>query len=246
MAKRLRSLASELWETDDMDSSPSVFVAESGARKGELQLENLYLREQVQHLQEELNALQTRAIPTSSQGANDVGALGGSSKEPWIQSLRQDVVHLPRLGTEIIPDLLESGYGNGKVEFDIPKNPRASASHVAKHVVDCVSKLSCKHPAVFKIGITANPIKRWKHPVYGYCLDRREKWQGMKVVSVNSSSFSAALLESFMISKFKGNLGCRNENPGGESACPGEGPHFTYVVYRVLVPPPRVVSKAIN
>ena len=66
----------------------------------------------------------------------------------------------------------------------------------------------------------------------------------MKIWSVTASSFSVALLESFVISKFKGTPGCRNENPGGESACPGDGPHFAYVVYRILVPPPRVRSRA--
>ena len=64
----------------------------------------------------------------------------------------------------------------------------------------------------------------------------------MKPICVTESSFSAALLECMLISKFKGTPGCRNERPGGETASPGEGPHFTYLVYRVLTPPPRTVS----
>ena len=245
MAKRLRSLASQLWDTDDVHvsfvTSTTSVTSQKDASLHELQLENESLRQRVDNLLAEVQELQARATP-SLPPQNQINEVGACFKEPWLQNVRADVVHLPRLQAEILPQLLDSGYCNGKLTFDIPKNPRASASQVTRHVENAVSRLSCKHPAVFKIGISANPVVRWNHTVYGYARDRREKWQGMKVISINANSFSAALLESVLISKFRGTPGCRNENPGGETACPGEGPHFTYVVYKILVPHPRVIS----
>ena len=156
--------------------------------------------------------------------------------------MRQDVVSLPRLHTEVVPELLETQYCNGKLIFELPKSPKATASQVAEHAEGAIRRLSKEHPAVFKVGITSSPVRRWLHPTYGYSLDKRERWQGMKLICVTECSFSAALLECMLISKFKGTPGCRNEKPGGETASPGAGPHFTYLVYRVLTPPPRTVS----
>lgn len=248
MGKRLRSLASKLWDTD---SSPSpkrstgcTLVAQHG--QNELQLENEHLKQQVQRLQAEIHELkQCAASPQYHQHGNlDLKALG--FKEPWIDSLRHDCVNLTRVTAEILPDLLETDYCNGKIIFDIPKNPKATASQVAKHHERCVSKLSSKHPAVFKIGITGNPVARWRHSVYGYCRDR-EDWQGMLIMSVSSTSFAAALLETMLISIYRDTPGCRNQRPGGETASDSDGPYFTYVVFKELAPPPispRVVSCA--
>lgn len=242
MRKRFRSLASELWDTDDTDDGAlSLGCCPVDSKQSELQLENHRLKVQVQKLHAEIEELKFHSLPPKEFHNIDFGAC---YKEPWLQSLRHDVAQLPRLHDEILPELIGTQNCNGKITVEIAKNPKATASQVTKHVESVVSNLSSKHPAVFKIGITANPVGRWNHPNYGYAIDHREKWQGMKIISVSSSSFTAALLESFLISKFRGTPGCRNEKPGGESACPGEGPHFTYVVYRVLVPPPRVVSRA--
>ena len=245
MAKRLRSLASRLWDTDDVDvtlrTSTTSVTSHRDASLHELQLENESLRQRIDNLLAEVQELTARATP-SLPPQNRISEVGACFKEPWLEALGADVVHLPRLQDEILPQLLDSGYCNVKLTFEIPKNPRASASHVMRHVENAVSKLSCKHPAVFKIGISANPVLRWNHTVYGYARCRREKWQGMKVIAVTAHSFSAALLESVLISKFRGTPGCRNESPGGETANPGDGPHFTYVVYKILVPPPRVIG----
>ena len=245
MAKRLRSLASALWETDDNDTHPSEVLCFQGGSFNELQRENGLLKEQVRQLLAEVEELKSRSsTPHSIQLCQtDSVQLGERWKQPWLQNLRHDVLPLPRLEAEILPELLESGNCDGKIVFEIPRNPRCTASQVTNHVVETVAKLSCKHPAVYKIGITVNPVLRWRHPVYGYSRDNRDKWEGMKVIAINSNSFSAALLESLLISKFKGKPGCRNTNPGGETSCPGPGPHFTYVVYRILVPPPRIVSR---
>ena len=176
MGKRFRSMASKLW---DPDSSPSpdrsVHV---NVTKNELQLENEHLREKVLSLQAEIHQLKLRSTLPHDLHKGPVDLSG--FKEPWICKLRQDVACLPRLATEILPQLQETSNCDGKITFDIPTNPKATASRVARHVERSVSNLSSEHPAVFKMGITASPVHRWCHPVYGYGRDRKEKWQGMK------------------------------------------------------------------
>lgn len=242
MGKRLRSLASILWESDSeqVEQADSYFgVANSRQNQWrELQLENDFLKSKVQQLSSEIEGLRKQigilSLPPKEMAPIDFGPCG--TNERWIHNLRREVVGLLRLHREVLPELKDSGYCSGRITFDLP-NAKANASQVTRHCENSIRKLSTKYPVVFKLGITANPVRRWMHPTYGYALDRIERWQGMKVFSATSHSFSAALLEGFMISLFKGTPGCRNEKPGGESACPGEGPHFTYVVFRVLEPP---------
>ena len=247
MAKRFRSLASALWDSDSTENYED-FVVDSrfNSKEKELQLDNQRLRMQVSELLSEVNQLKLQPsvmCHIETQETNIALQKLGCS-EPWIGMLRQDVVNLPRLRMEVVPELLENQFCNGNITFDLPKNPKATASQVAQHAENAIRRLSKQHPAVFKIGLTSGPVKRWQHPRYGYALDKREKWRGMKIICVTASSFSAALLETMLISIFKGTPGCRNEKPGGETASPGEGPHFTYVVYRILTPPPRIVSHA--
>lgn len=157
----------------------------------------------------------------------------------WLSSLPAQIQELPRLQLEILPSLQETSSCGGRVSFELCKSPRATASACLVHAEKQIQCIFSKHPAVYKIGITLNPVHRWSHPRYGYLHDTVERWQGMKVIFVSESSFAAALVESAMISKFKNCPGCRNDKPGGETASPERGPHFTYVVYRILVPPPR-------
>ena len=238
MAKRLRSLASLLWDTDscDLESDPMPSAID-------LQLENAQLRANLQDLQDQVQVLQDRvmAAATGPRYARDSDVeLGDLGSEHWAHRLRVEVRCLPRLWAEIIPSLHDA---NGNIEMDLPLNPKATASHVLGHAEKCIRQLSSKHPAVFKIGISRDPVARWTHPQYGYSRDRRERWQKMKVLCAFADSFSAALVESVLINKFKDTEGCRNERPGGETACPGDGPHFTYVTYKVLVPPARVSAR---
>lgn len=145
MAKRLRSLASILWDTDDPELNSNVDP--SHARQGELQLENAHLREKVQQLELELRAMKLRAIPhqpvvnQSSEAEVDFGDLG--LKHPWLCLLRADVARLPRLCHEILPDLEETCNCQGSLEFALHRCRTATASQVARHVEAVVRKLSC-------------------------------------------------------------------------------------------------------
>ena len=234
MAKRLRSLA--LWDSDAEEAAV-------GLREAELHRENKHLRERVQLLEAELKILKAQTAGVHAMPTNgDEHVLSGRpcSTEKWLQSLRSDVLCLSRLYSEILTDLQGTNNCDGHIHFEIPRNPKATASQVSAKVEASVAKLWAKHPAVFKVGITSNPVQRWMHQVYGYSHDRREKWQGMNILFVSPTSLPAAFIETMLISRFRDSPGCRNENPGGETASPGEGPHFVYVVYRILYPPPRV------
>lgn len=245
MGKRIRSLASVLWDPEDVEEPHDYFdvVPSQYGQERELQLENNFLKSRVEQLSCEVGNLkkqiatqsvaQTKMIPLNLESLGDT--------DQWVRKLKPDVACLPRLQLEVLPDLWNKQYCQGCIVFQLPEIG-ASASQVTKHGEEVIAKLSAKHPAVYKIGITSNPVRRWLHPTYGYAKDTKERWQGMKIWAVTSNSLSVALLEHFMISRFQNNPGCRNIRPGGESAVPGAGPHFAYVVARLLAPPSRVAS----
>ena len=248
MAKRLRSLASLLWDTDsdhcDMETSLSVEARDCKLRR--LQEENAGLAQKNKSLEEQIDLLRMakprlKAPQVESRLKSEL--LAAWPAQSWLMHLTPDVI-LPRLWEELLPALHESNNAQGQISFHLSRSPKAS--NVLSHAERCIEVLFSKHPAVFKVGISASPLQRWSHSGYGYSLDRRERWQGMKVLAACESSFSAALVESALIKKFQGMPGCRNERPGGETPSPEPGPHFTYVVYRILVPPPRVASSAIH
>lgn len=237
MAKRLRTLASLLW---DSESCADDYFG-SGT-PSELQLENQRLQTRVQELELQVSLMMCPAQAPSVKDTAVADYTEPITDQPWVRQLRQDVMCLPRLRTEILPMLDQSKAANRHIQFDIHKNPKATASQVIACAEARIHELSLRHPAVFKIGITSNPIRRWGHSTYGYKHDVIERWEGLKVLSIVPCSFSAALIETALITKFKGTPGCRNERPGGETACPGDGPHFVYVVFRVLTPPPRPLA----
>ena len=215
----------------------------------QLETKNAELREQLLQVEVELSILKTAKPLPTLPGASKCprsDLLQAWPSQTWTRCLREDVLQLPRLWQEILPALHETQNARGMVLFDLPKSPHASASTVLSHAEGCVRTLFKKHPAVFKVGITSNPIKRWNHSRYGYAFDKIEGWHGMKILAVCETSFCAGMLESALIRIFKDTPGCRNDRPGGETPSVENGPHFTYVVYRILLPPRRVVSSAVN
>ena len=250
MTKRLRSLASLLWDSDidtiEPEDAPHGESADCKRRR--LEDENSKLVTENERLRMEVALLRVprAALKTPPQlGPSKPEFLKAWPKQSWVMSLRADLIGLPRVWEEILPELSASNNADGCIAFELCQSPKASASAVLKHAEQSVRRLFGKHPAVYKVGISSSPLHRWTHSVYGYARDRYEKWQGMKVVAASDTSFSAGLVESFLINQFQGQPGCRNERPGGETPDPGEGPHFTYVVYRILVPPARIVSSGL-
>ena len=253
MAKRLRSLASILWDSDldpaEHDDARNIFEVEPCQKLRKVQDENKRLLEEVARLEKENSVLKIpRPLTTEPSQLHQSRSelLSTWPMQKWISNLRDDVLRLPRLWQEIIPQLHDSRNCSEHILFDLCQSPTAKASTVLSHAEQCIRNLFRKYPAVFKVGITSNPVNRWSHSVYGFALDKREGWLGMKILAVCDTSFSAALVESALIRIFQSSPGCRNDRPGGETPSIDEGPHFAYVVYRILLPPQQVVSSAIK
>ena len=215
----------------------------SGPAIQELENEIVFLRKRVTDLQRENELLKVpRPMPTSKNTCSwsSTDLVGKWPTQTWVTSLPEDVVQLPRLSQEVLPDLHSTQNAKHRILFDL--SPKRVANAVFEHGQLCIRKLFSKHPAVFKVGICRNPVERWSHPVYGYALDCRENWLGMKIIAVFKTSCSAAMLETALIHEFHNTPGCRNQRAGGETPSPVDGPHFTYVVYRILMPPIKVRS----
>lgn len=246
MVKRLRSLASVLWDSDTEDVGPDFWdTNEKQLDVAQLKGENAKLREELEKLRQDNLMLRVPKPSHSVPLALDSSRIQSLwPKQQWLACLGQELVQCRRLHDEILPELEDSNNANHCILFHLCKSPKASASTILGHVERCVCDLSRKHPAVFKVGITCNPVRRWRNAKYGYAVDKRECWLGMKILAICDTSFSAGLIESFLIRRFLDTPGCRNDRPGGETPSPTEAPHFVYVVYRILLPPARVVSPA--
>lgn len=250
MAKRLRSMASILWDSDVQEVDPDFFGTPHADQQKCMQLEREIekLREEVNRLKKDNEMLRVpKPVPSAPRAPLTLQCAELISlwpKQKWLASVGVDVATCVRLTEEVLPQLEKTNNANHRITFALCESPKATASAVLNHVEKCICDLSRKYPAVFKVGITSNPVKRWCHSQYGYALDHRESWLGMKILAACSTSFSAALIESALIRRFQGTPGCRNDKPGGETPSPEGGPHFTYVVYKILLPPARVVSHA--
>ena len=94
------------------------------------------------------------------------------------------------------------------------------ADHYA-HARDAVSRLG---GVSFYIGITENPVNRWRY--------HRERFSSMTVLVEASGSHVTAPLEVRLVTFFRGRfMRCLNVGPGGESPTNGT-PHYLYVAIR--------------
>ena len=248
MAKRLRSLASLLWDDGEVDELPHERHETAGLGNLVVQHE---LKEQaiiVQKLKEEnmqlrsiIKDLQCKApVISAAPSVMKPSLMKRYQKDPWhwLDSLPASIAMLPRLKAEVCTALEDSKFASGAISFDL--SPSQLASTVLGHAELVVRSFSAKHPALHKVGITNNPVQRWQNPSYGYAVDRHVSWDGMKIIFVHSSAQAVALLEASLIRLFNGSPGCRNVRMGGEGVdmqC--DGPFFCYVTYKVLRPPPK-------
>ena len=248
--KRLRSLQSLLWESDQDNEdlrkewfgktvSPAAVHA---VEQTTVQEENAKLRIIIQDLRKQVTKLSNSAEYVRRPLTNRTPTLRNKSDDwHWLHNIDQSVAQMPRMVSEVVPSLRASNFCNGCLKFDMHYGDSGvAASTVLAHCQASIENIFCRHPAIFKIGLTKSPVPRWNNNVYGYANDRYEKWAGMKVLFVHSEAFPAGLVESALIQHFQGVPGCRNVNLGGEGvdkSCPG--PYFTYVVFRVLTPPAR-------
>ena len=252
MAKKLRSLPSLLWDADETDGvelhkawssacnatcsgCQSTLAAQADTIRS-LEKETQELLEMNKRLRKQLNCSGTSVnLPRLPRLAARRVSTTICRGEPWsfLKALPQGMLDLPRM-REVCQDLEQSQFASGHVSFDICCSQLGSA--ILDHCELCICSLWNKHPAVFKIGITRNPVERWSY----YSKDKFDRWAGMRVLVVLADAISVGIVEAAMIRRFENAPGCRNVQKGGEGVdFAGAGPYFVYVVFRCLVPPGR-------
>ena len=257
--KRLRSLASFLWDTgsgsEDELAIPQrckhCFLLEQQvirlqgeverliASLDQLQAEKLALQKDMDELKGKLIGTQCQLFETEKFIVPLGGAPGKKTCPKSDQSWLVDIGDLVGLqGLQRIVEQWRSLQGN-QIDFNLCAQDDMTASRILQHCEWVVHNLSRRHPAVFKVGITENFVDRWCNKPYCYTKDKSDEWQGMTILFVARDSLACSLVESFLIHRFRGRPGCRNIQPGGESAKKSEGPFFTYCVWRLLVPPTK-------
>lgn len=131
--------------------------------------------------------------------------------------LPEAVRRLPTTGR-----LLEALATDVCMELDVPRRS-AMAGAVLEHAAAVIARQLQPGPAVFKIGITMNPIHRWHNKEYGYGHSA-DKYIKMVVLLISDRGEAAAFLEAALIKQFRDTAGCRNIASGGEGLRPAEGP----------------------
>ena len=88
------------------------------------------------------------------------------------------------------------------ISFCLPK-ANAVAGAVLEHAIKVIERTFSKQdPCIFKVGFTHNPVFRWCNGTYGYAHSV-EKWSNMTVFYASPEPFSAAMLESALIEKYR-------------------------------------------
>ena len=88
------------------------------------------------------------------------------------------------------------------ISFCLPK-ANAVAGAVLEHAIKVIERTFSKQdPCIFKLGFTHNPVFRWCNGTYGYAHSV-EKWSEMTVFYASPEPFSAAMLESALIEKYR-------------------------------------------
>ena len=253
MAKRLRSLASVLWEDGDAEPLLEVWnnraLSSSGCNDRCVCRDLVLVQKDLQEekakcsaLEQEIHTLRAliKDFEVKNQFLESSTGLKTSrcKADPWswLNFVPEPVLQLPRFQNEILQDLETTDFSEQRVAFDFVQSPLAST--VLRHGEELVRGFSRKHPAVYKVGITSNPSRRWSHTKYGYQWDKRDRWDGMLVIFAHADPQAVCFLEASLIRIFYGSPGCRNTRLGGEGVPPDlAGPFFCYLVYRILIPP---------
>ena len=194
--KRLRSLASALWDSDGDAGAHatklyhrpvpnnSLEVAASSVEKDKLDKEMVKLRDTVNELRDKLTSttlqlfeVQKYVVPLGGQPGPRTTPVTETS---WIED-NKDLLLLPRMQQFL--EQLDNHPLRSEISFQLCSQGTTTASRILKHGEWLVSKLLTV-PAVFKIGITENPLERWSGRHYSYKLDPYTCWDGMMILSL--------------------------------------------------------------
>jgi len=241
--KRMRTLASQLLGGSDDERPPhddtpldrKDEISKLKKRIQDLDLQLSSLKEKNAGLrgklaQVSLQLLEAQKISIAIGGEPGVRGL------PWAATSWLDdnphLLDLPRMDGFLRQLERSQLCCHEEICFELCKQNENTASRILRHCEWVICSLFRKKPAVYKIGITENVINRWNGKLYSYKRDPHDDWQQLVVLYVGSDSVQCGLIEAHLIDRFRGRSGCRNVLRGGETAKPGPGPFFTYVVWR--------------
>lgn len=140
---------------------------------------------------------------------------------------------LPRLSV-----LISEGLGNDnlvRLRLPPPSASSGKALECCRKSIDNI--LERERPCIYKIGLSADPMFRFykkptnSSPSCGYYLCH-EKFAAMHVLYSALTWQEAGLMEAVLIESHRGQPGNRNIRPGGEGKQIGDGPFFTYIVFK--------------
>ena len=234
MSKRLRSLASFLWD----DGDPHSLVEDWCKQNMSAQICSTdAVLESPDHVATEQHVLCVKVIAQASCIEKPwLRQIRRKDSWFWLQDLSNEIKELERFKSDIVPNLKRTNFADGAIGFDLPGS--TLASNVLKHAESTIRSFSSKCPALYKVGATSNPVVRWQHSRYGYALDKHVRWDSMIILHVHTDPALICLLEAALIRIFYDTPGCRNIRLGGEGINhDSEGPFFCYVVRKALVPP---------
>jgi hypothetical protein len=110
-----------------------------------------------------------------------------------------------------------------------PASVEGLADSLAERVRGIVSAAEGLLPCIFKIGLTRDPLWRWRDAPFAYATSR--EFAFMEVLLVGSVSL-VVHLEAALITRLGSVPGCYNTAPGGESPPPPSFPCYLYVVWQ--------------
>ena len=220
MGKRFRTLSSLLWESDEEDGQSlheawcsvraaqecvcKTALAAEVAKTKQLEQDLQTLQLIIQELQQKLKKTEFPVLPRLVVSKPSLSSASRGNPWYWLAHLPKGVQDLPRLREEIIPDLQSSGFGSSRIAFDVCE--WKVASDLLDHCMLSVQSVFSKYPAVYKVGITRNPVLRW---CQGYAKDPHTQWTEMRILALTPDPLSSGLIESSLIRCFQKSLAIR-------------------------------------
>ena len=105
----------------------------------------------------------------------------------------------------------------------------ASLEVLSNSLAERVCGIVSSPPCIFKVGLTRDPLWRWRDAPFAYAND--VDFAFMELLLVGTTGL-VAHLEAALIARLRSQPGCRNDAPGGESPPPPSYPCYLYVVWQ--------------
>lgn len=145
------------------------------------------LREKLARVTLQLFEVQKYVVPLAGQP----GLRSPWTSTSWLED-NEHLLELPRMKSFLLQ--WETCNCGTEIVFSLCKQQSMTASRVLKHCEWVICNLFKQTPAVYKIGITENPIDRWMGKSYSYKWDPTDDWEQMVILFVGADSMHCALV----------------------------------------------------